>query len=206
VIGDRGLEIDRESEGSIDRIRDVASEPEIVNSSAILNRQIVHQSTNNSPIFNQHSQINQQSPVPSITNSAKPSRYTRAMRTAGTLVSLLILCALSACGDGDSTPAPAPSPNNPSTITISTAGTVSPTELTVSPGTRVLFRNNDSRRHDMTSDPHPEHTDCPELNQVGLLNPGQNRESGNLVAVRTCGFHDHDDPSNNSFRGRIIIR
>jgi plastocyanin len=128
------------------------------------------------------------------------------MRTAGTLVSLLILCALSACGDGDSTPAPAPSPNNPNVITISTADTVSPTELTVSPGTRVLFRNNDSRRHDMTSDPHPEHTDCPELNQVGLLNPGQNRESGNLVAVRTCGFHDHDDPSNNSLRGRIIIR
>jgi hypothetical protein len=126
------------------------------------------------------------------------------MRTAGTLVSLMILCALSACGD--STPAPAPSPNNPNVITISTAGSVSPTELTVPPGTRVLFRNNDSRRHYMTSDPHPEHTDCPELNKVGLLNPSQSGESENLVAIRACGFHDHDDPSNNSLRGRIIIR
>ena len=58
----------------------------------------------------------------------------------------------------------------------------------------------------MTSDPHPEHDDCPEINDVGLLNSGQSRETGNLVIVRTCGFHDHDDPDNNSVKGRIIIR
>jgi plastocyanin len=126
------------------------------------------------------------------------------MRTAGTLVSLMVLGVLSACGDSDSRPAP--SPNNPNVITISASGMTSPKDLMVSPGTRVLFRNSDSRRHDMTSDPHPEHFDCPELNQVGLLNPGQERESGNLVAVRTCGFHDHDDPSNDNLKGRIIIR
>src|ERR1044072_1885392 len=123
-----------------------------------------------------------------------PPLYTRSMRTAGTLVSLMVLCVLSACGDGDSTPAP--SPNNPYVVTVSASGITSPKELTVPPGTRVLFRNSDSRRHDMTSDPHPDHLDCPELNQVGLLNSGQSRETGNLVAVRTCGFHDHDDPRN----------
>ena len=29
-----------------------------------------------------------------------------------------------------------------------------------------------------------------------MLNPGQSRESENLVTVRTCGFHDHNDPDN----------
>ena len=38
----------------------------------------------------------------------------------------------------------------------------------------MLFVNNDTRRHDMTSDDHPDHLECPALNQVGVLNPGQN--------------------------------
>lgn len=117
-----------------------------------------------------------------------------------------LLSLFAAAGCGDSAAPQAPTPNNPNVITISASGIVSPKELTVSPGTRVLFVNNHSRRHDMTSDPHPDHLDCPELNQVGLLNPGQSRESGNLVAVRTCGFHDHDEPNNTNLRGRIIIR
>jgi hypothetical protein len=73
-------------------------------------------------------------------------------------------------------------------------------------GARVLFINNHTQRHQMSSDPHPEHTDCPEIDQVGLLSPGQNRETGNLVAVRTCGFHDHENPDHAALRGRIVIR
>jgi plastocyanin len=110
------------------------------------------------------------------------------------------------CGGGYTSPTPTPSPNNPFRVTIAANGAVSPVELVVPPGTRVLFINNDARRHDMTSDPHPEHTDCPELNQVGLLTTGQSRESGNLVAVRTCGFHDHENPDNAALRGRIVVR
>lgn len=120
----------------------------------------------------------------------------------------VVLCLpLSACGGGgSSTPTnPTPPPSNTTTLTISAAG-VSPRELTVAPGTRVLFVNNDARRHDMTSDPHPEHDDCPEINAVGVLTPGQTRETLNLVAARTCGFHDHENPDNLNLRGRIIIR
>jgi plastocyanin len=90
-------------------------------------------------------------------------------------------------------------------VTIA-AGIASPKQLTVQPGARILFVNNDARRHDMTSDPHPDHQDCPELNQVGLLMPGQSRESGNLTAVRTCGFHDHEDPDNNNLKGSVVVR
>jgi hypothetical protein len=70
----------------------------------------------------------------------------------------------------------------------------------------VTFTNNDSRVHEMDSDPHPEHTDCVELNQVGFLNPGQSRQSGNLNTARRCGFHDHGNPDNAGLKGTITIQ
>lgn len=115
------------------------------------------------------------------------------------------LLIVSGCGGGGAT-TPSPPPSNPHRITISSTGAVSPAELIVPPGTRVLFINNHSRRHDMTSDQHPDHLDCPEINQAGLLQPGQSRETGNLVAVRTCGFHDHENPDDPMLKGRIVIR
>lgn len=121
------------------------------------------------------------------------------------LVLILVMClALASCG-GSSPSSPAPPPQTGPTITISSSGVVSPKELTVSPGARVWFMNNDSRRHDMASDPHPDHMDCPEIN-VGLLNTGQGRETRNLNEIRTCGFHDHDNPDNTDLQGRITIR
>ena len=130
---------------------------------------------------------------------------TRFVRRGASRAPLALLCvSVAACGDSQATPAP--SPGNPNIITITAGGAVSPRELTVSPGSRVLFVNNHNRRHDMSSDSHPDHLDCPELNQVGVLNPGQSRETGNLVAVRSCGFHDHDDPNNNNLRGTITVR
>jgi hypothetical protein len=118
---------------------------------------------------------------------------------------VLLGMGLSGCGGGGTPSGPTPPPTNPNVITIA-AGAASPRELTVAVGARILFVNNDSRRHDMASDDHPDHLECPALNQVGLLNPRQSRESGNLVVVRTCGFHDHDDPDNNNLKGRIIVR
>jgi plastocyanin len=126
-----------------------------------------------------------------------------------TLRRVLVIAAVSAfatCGGGGGNPG-GPSPSeNPNQLTISAAGVLSPAELVVTQGSRVLFINNHSRAHNMTSDPHPEHDDCPEINQVGLLASGQRRETGNLVTVRTCGIHDHDDPANGSLRARIVIR
>ena len=90
------------------------------------------------------------------------------------------------------------------TITITAAG-VSPNNIDVSQGARVLFVNNDTKSHNMVSDPHPEHTDCPPINSVGLLAPGRSIETGNLTVVRTCGYHDHDDTSA-KWQGRITIK
>jgi plastocyanin len=91
------------------------------------------------------------------------------------------------------------------TITIS-ANSVSPRTLTVPTGSRVTFVNNDTRAHDMASDPHPEHTTCPAINDVGFLQPGQSRTTGNLNTARNCGFHDHNQPSVTSLQGTITIQ
>jgi plastocyanin len=122
----------------------------------------------------------------------------------GALIAALLGLA-AACGGGSSSPTNPDPPANPNVITITSAG-VSPSEITVAQGARVLFVNNDSRRHDMTSDDHPDHFECPVINQVGLLQPGQQRETGNFVIVRTCGFHDHDNPDDTRLQGRIITR
>ena len=88
------------------------------------------------------------------------------------LLPLFTVIGLAACGSSSSPTSPPPA--NPFTFTI-TAGGISPKEFTVPPGTRVLFVNNDTKRRNMTSDPHPEHDACPEINSVGLLNVGANR-------------------------------
>jgi plastocyanin len=123
------------------------------------------------------------------------------------VAALLAAAGCGSSGGGGTTPSPtpAPTPTPTNTITITAAG-VSPSSVQISAGSRVLFINSDARAHNMTSDPHPEHDQCPEINQVGFLSPGQSHETGNLVTVRTCGFHDHDDPNTKSLQGSIVIK
>ncbi|HEV3216207.1 MAG TPA: hypothetical protein VGZ27_10815 [Vicinamibacterales bacterium] len=134
-------------------------------------------------------------------------------RTAGWFVTtILAAVALGSCGSGSpASPSSGGSSggssgSNPAvTVTITSSG-VSPKQLQVPQGTRVLFTNNDSRDRQMYSDPHPEHTDCPEINNVGLISPGQTKETGNLNTVRTCGYHDHGNPDDARFKGNIVIQ
>jgi plastocyanin len=128
------------------------------------------------------------------------------MRTILRAVPLVALLALTSCGGGSTPTQPDNTPPTvTNTITITAQG-ASPRNIQINAGSRVLFVNNDTRAHNMTSDPHPEHTTCPELNSIGLLTPGQSRESGNLNTVRTCGYHDHDNPGTSSLTGTITVR
>jgi plastocyanin len=127
-----------------------------------------------------------------------------------TAIAITWAIAFAACGSsGGGTPT-APSDNNPApstvTITIGSNGVVSPRDVTVAAGGRVTFVNNHNAQHEMTSDPHPDHTQCPSLNQVGHLNPGQSRTSGNLNTPGVCGYHDHLNDTNNSLKGTIRIQ
>ena len=115
-----------------------------------------------------------------------------------------------ACGKSSGT---APSSNitcstipNPATTFLILNNAVCPASLTVPRGSRVTFINNDTRPHEMNSDPHPEHTNCPELNAVGHLESGQQRDSGNLNVARRCGFHDHINDQNRNLQGTITIQ
>jgi hypothetical protein len=136
-------------------------------------------------------------------------------------VILLAVTAL-ACGGGDSstpttptppTSTPPPSttpptapPTDSATITIGSDGRVTPSTVTILRGGRVTMINSHNRNHEMASDPHPEHSDCPELSQWGFMQPGQQRTSGNLNTARTCRFHDHNEPSNTGLQGSIVIQ
>lgn len=115
------------------------------------------------------------------------------------------------CGGGSGgTPTSPGKPGNPTpvpttTVTITAAG-VNPQVITVPVGSRVTFINNNSRSHEMHSDPHPEHGDCPPIDDVGFLAPGQTRLTGNLTVARTCGYHDHNLPDVANLRGQIIVQ
>ena len=138
----------------------------------------------------------------------------RAFPASLVTAALVALIAASCGGGNDSpsspTPAPAPAPSpspGPSTATITiTSSGVSPRSVTIAVGGRVTFTNNDTRTHSMNSDPHPSHTACPPLNDVGFLSVGQTKTTGNFTTARTCGFHDHDRESDTSLQGTIIIQ
>ena len=133
-------------------------------------------------------------------------------RTYFAAAALAMACVAAGCGGSDSTGPSGGSggsggggtSTNTTTITLTSAG-ASPRDITVAVGSRVTFINNDSQPHDMDSNPHPEHTDCPALN-VGFINAGQQGVTLNLTTARTCGFHDHNQPSNTNYQGVIRIQ
>jgi plastocyanin len=134
------------------------------------------------------------------------------VRTLNIGAAVAVAVALAAaCSNSSTVPSPtltcATLPNATTILILNNA--VCPQSITVTKGTRVTFINNDTRPHEMNSDPHPEHTDCPELNQVGRLESGQQRDSGNLNGnpntAKRCGFHDHINDNNAALKGSITI-
>jgi plastocyanin len=134
------------------------------------------------------------------------------MRTSVATAALAAACLTAGCGSSST----GPSNNsggggggggtsvNTTTITITSTG-ANPRDITVAVGSRVTFVNNNTVPHDMNSDPHPEHTDCPPLN-IGFIAAGAQGTSQNLTTARTCRFHDHNQPSNTDLQGTIRIQ
>ena len=121
----------------------------------------------------------------------------------GSFLAALGVAGAIACSSASSAPSPSTAA---ATITISN-NAVSPKNVSVPRGSQVAFVNNDNTTHNMASDPHPEHTDCPEINQVGSLGPGQTKLTGNMTTNRAvCGFHDHNAPDVVGLQGSITIQ
>src|SRR5262245_32009257 len=132
----------------------------------------------------------------------KTSTILKVLALAGPLV--MLGCGSSSSSSGNPL---APDSGGPglsgATITIGANG-VTPKSVTISVGQSVTFLNSDNRPHTMTSDPHPSHSQCPAINAVDLLSPGQSKLTNALSKAVTCGFHDHADPNNTSLQGSII--
>jgi hypothetical protein len=131
------------------------------------------------------------------------------MKTTISISLIALATALqAACGGGgsDDYGGTAPSDNATvgATITINANG-VSDQAPRIALGQKVRFTNNDARPHEILTTPHLVHTDCPALNQIGTIQPGQSRESGALNERRGCGFHDHMNPDDQRFRGQVVV-
>ncbi|MBI2984558.1 MAG: cupredoxin domain-containing protein [Candidatus Kerfeldbacteria bacterium] len=88
------------------------------------------------------------------------------------------------------------------TVTITAAG-LSPTTVTVKAGARVTFRNQDSSTHQISSDPHPTHTDLPGFDQLVAAGGDYSftfRQAG------SWGFHDHLRPTDSRFQGTVVVQ
>ncbi len=112
-------------------------------------------------------------------------------------------------GGGGGTPT-TPSPGGGGTptipvITIRADGSVDPKELRVDVQGQVRFTNQDSRAHQPQSNPHLLHTDCPAINNVGVLQPGESRMTGTFDTAKACGFHDHMNPDSSGLGGTIRV-
>lgn len=132
------------------------------------------------------------------------------------IVGLLGAVPAPGCDGGDSVPtSPSPptgsggggggTPPMTATITIGPNG-VSPAAVTIARGGRVTVTNNSTRVHEISSDPHPNHTDCVEINALGALSPGETGMTAPFSVARRCGFHDHLDHDNPALRGSITIQ
>jgi plastocyanin len=133
-------------------------------------------------------------------------------------IALGALAAAAACGSGGGG-----STGGPSSVTVisrSTGGTgpigatitmnssgLSPSSVTITSGQSVTFMNNDSRSHEIASDPHPQHGSCPSIEAgLGTLTPGQSRSTQGFANAGRCTFHDHLDDANRNFQGTINIQ
>lgn len=112
--------------------------------------------------------------------------------------------------DTSQNPTPSSSPTNstPAANQAQSANTIaytdngfSPASLTVKSGDQVTITNNSSRLLQFDSDPHPQHTDDPELN-VGTIAPGQSR----TITVHTTGSHGYHNHLNADDIGTLVVQ
>ncbi len=136
-------------------------------------------------------------------------------------VALGVFAMMTGCGGGRSDTTLSPSPSGsvtvisgttgstgPSgaTVTMTSAG-VNPSTVTISVGQSVTFVNNDTRSHEIASDPHPIHGSCPSIERgLGTIGANQTKLTQGFAGAGTCTYHDHLDDTNQNFHGSIRIQ
>ncbi len=135
-------------------------------------------------------------------------------------LSLGVFASLNACGGSSSPTSPSgggggvtvisgsTGSTGPSgaTVTMTSAG-VSPSTVAISIGQSVTFINNDTRPHEIASDPHPIHGSCPSIERgLATIAPGATKLTQGFAGAGTCTYHDHLDDTNPNFHGSIRIQ
>lgn len=76
----------------------------------------------------------------------------------------------------------------------------SPMKIAMKVGAKLIISNDSSRTLQFDSDPHPQHTDHPELN-IGLISPGKSA-TVTIDKAGTYGVHNH---LNSSHTATIVV-
>ena len=141
----------------------------------------------------------------------------RSRMAGGFIAACGLALMLAACGgssSGGSNPA-GPSPVTPTTTPAGAVNTTTitiqnnvatPKDIIVPRGSQVTFINNDNRPHDMESNPHPEHTECPALAQVGVPQSRPEPAERQPHHRRICGYHDHNLAEVAGLQGSITVQ
>jgi hypothetical protein len=98
------------------------------------------------------------------------------------------------------TPSPNASETSGGTTTDVTSAGFSTQPITVKSGQSLTFVNKSTTLIQVDSDPHPQHTDNPELN-VGQIAPGSSKS---VTPTRKGTFEIHDH-LNSAHRGTVIV-
>jgi plastocyanin len=127
-------------------------------------------------------------------------------RLASGLLVLGSLVAALACDYNSPT---APDSSTPgaegASISITPSG-LSPSVVTIAAGQSVTFVNQDTVAHNIASTPVPTYDDCPPINRVGQLAPGQSVQTGALSVTRSCSFIDLSRVSDPRWQGTITVQ
>lgn len=117
--------------------------------------------------------------------------------------------ATSSTTPSDSSTAPSPEPSaatsnsgqsDMATITYTDNGFSGGT-LTVKSGSQITVKNNAKNSLQFNSDPHPAHTDDPELN-IGIIRPGESK----TITLTKTGSHGYHNHLNEDEKGTIIVQ
>jgi len=123
---------------------------------------------------------------------------------------LALAIVMSACGSAsvkDVAPRGLLDPSQPRTdptVVLSTTG-VDPVDSHLNHPVTVTFINRDTVRHELESAPEIGNGPCPEMAQVGAIEPGGTGTVTISQANYICSFHDALQPSNLKFKGIIVV-
>lgn len=134
--------------------------------------------------------------------------YQSVLHLTGRAVIFGLLVTALACGYSNpmapsSGSSSAPGPEG-AVIALGSSG-LSPGAVTIATGQSVTFVNNDSVAHEIASGPASSYDQCPAINRVGRLEPGQRNQTGALTAARSCSFLDLMRTGDSRWQGTITV-